>query len=150
MSRLVSPTPHFDFLNGLSPDSFSFIFGLFKSTLHFTYNKIMLKNVHPVYGAGIRTHALQDARSPPITTRPGLSRYLSISTLGIGSSSVKTRLKHTSEFFSSGFELWFWHLWLSVKICVFGLEKGVWTYPNKEVKQTCRRSVNRQAAWIIW
>ena len=43
------------FKNGPIPASFSFIFGLFKQTLQF-YNKYMWKNVHPVYGAGIRTH----------------------------------------------------------------------------------------------
>ena len=40
------------------PGLFLFIFGLFKQTLQF-YNKYMWKNVHPVYGAGIRTHDLR-------------------------------------------------------------------------------------------
>ena len=39
-------------------------FRLFKQTLQFL-QQIKMKNVHPVYGAGIRT--------PPITTRPRLS-----------------------------------------------------------------------------
>ena len=45
------------FLNGPSPASFSFIFGLFKQTIQFL-QQINVKNVHPVYGAGIRTHDL--------------------------------------------------------------------------------------------
>ena len=45
--------------NGPSPASFSFIFGLFKQTSIQFYNKLMWKNVHPVYGAGIWTHYLQ-------------------------------------------------------------------------------------------
>ena len=46
--------------NGQIPASFSFIFGLFKQTIHFfTTNQCEIcPNVHPVYGAGIRTHDL--------------------------------------------------------------------------------------------
>ena len=43
--------------NGPTPTSFSFIFGLFKQTLQFLQ---YVKNVHPVYGAGIRTHDLRN------------------------------------------------------------------------------------------
>ena len=43
--------------NGPTPASFLFIFGLFKQTLQFLQ---YVKNVHPVYGAGIRTHDLQN------------------------------------------------------------------------------------------
>ena len=42
-------------------------FCLFKQTLQFS-QQINVKNVNPVYSAGIRTHN----QSPPITTRPGL------------------------------------------------------------------------------
>ena len=38
-----------------NPGLFSFIFGLFKQTLIFL-QQIDVKKVHPVYGAGIRTH----------------------------------------------------------------------------------------------
>ena len=55
---LISRWPVTVFLNGPSTASFSFIFGLFKQTLQFSYNNIMLKNVHTVYSAGIRTHNL--------------------------------------------------------------------------------------------
>ena len=41
----------------------------FKQTSFNFYNKLIWKNVHPVYGTGIRTH---NRESPPITTRPGL------------------------------------------------------------------------------
>ena len=47
----------FFFKNGPTPASFSFIFGLFKQTLQFL-QQINVKNVHPVYGAGIWTHDL--------------------------------------------------------------------------------------------
>ena len=50
------------FLNG---PSFSFIF-VFSSKHNNFYNKYMWKNVHPVYGAGIRTHNLSE---PPPKTR---------------------------------------------------------------------------------
>ena len=43
------------FKNGISPASFQFIF-VFSSKCYNFYNKLMLKNVHPVYGAGIQTH----------------------------------------------------------------------------------------------
>ena len=42
-----------------NPSLFMIIFSLFKQSLQF-YNKNMWKNVHPVYGAGIWTHNLQD------------------------------------------------------------------------------------------
>ena len=46
-------------------------FHLFKRTLQFL-QKINVKNVHPVYGAGIQTLRPLEHESPPITTRPGL------------------------------------------------------------------------------
>ena len=39
--------------NGPTPASFSFIFLFFKHTLQILQQIDMLKNVHPVYGAGI-------------------------------------------------------------------------------------------------
>ena len=45
------------FLNGPTPASFPFIFCFFKQTLRFfTTNKSEKCQVHPVYGAEIRTH----------------------------------------------------------------------------------------------
>ena len=45
--------------NGPTPASFSFIFGLFKQTLQlFVTNKCEKCQIHPVYGAWIRTHDL--------------------------------------------------------------------------------------------
>ena len=41
------------------PGLFSVSFCIFKQALQFLQQK-MWKNVHPVYGAGIRTHNLQD------------------------------------------------------------------------------------------
>ena len=38
----------------------SFIFGLFKQTSLQILQQINVKNVHPVYGAGFRTHNLQN------------------------------------------------------------------------------------------
>ena len=43
---------------GQTPASFSFIFDLFKQTIQFL-QQINVKNVHPVYGAGIRIHGLR-------------------------------------------------------------------------------------------
>ena len=45
--------------NGPSSAYFFVYFCFFKHTLHF-FNKYMWKNVHPVYGAGIRTHDLRN------------------------------------------------------------------------------------------
>ena len=57
MEKIVSKGIFF-LKNGPTPASFSFIFILFKQTsLHFLL-QIFVKNVHPVYGAGIRTHDL--------------------------------------------------------------------------------------------
>ena len=50
------------------------LFRLFSVFSNNFYNKFMWKNVHPVYGAGIRTHNLRNV-SLPITTRPGLPPY---------------------------------------------------------------------------
>ena len=47
------------FRNWPSPDSFPFIFRLFKKTLQFLPQIHMRKNVHPIYGAVIQTHNLQ-------------------------------------------------------------------------------------------
>ena len=47
------------FKNVPIPASFSFILGLFKQTLQFL-QQMYVKNVHPVYGAGIRTHDIQN------------------------------------------------------------------------------------------
>ena len=47
--------------NGPSPASFSFIFSLFKQTIQFLHQIDVKKfHVHPVYGAGIRNHNLQN------------------------------------------------------------------------------------------
>ena len=55
----------FSFKNGPYPASFSFIFGLFKQKSIQIYNKLMWKNVHPVYGSGIWTHDLQNVSLLP-------------------------------------------------------------------------------------
>ena len=41
-----------------NPASFSFIFGLFQTNINTILQQINVKNVHPVYGTGIRTHDL--------------------------------------------------------------------------------------------
>ena len=47
------------FINGPTSASFSFIFGLFKQTIQFSQQINVKKlHVHPVSGAGIRTHDL--------------------------------------------------------------------------------------------
>ena len=48
------------FKNGPSPVSFTFIFGLFQTNFNTILQPINVKNVHPVYGAGIQTHDLQN------------------------------------------------------------------------------------------
>ena len=48
------------------------LFLYFQTNITIFTTKIYVKNFHPVYGAGIPTHDLQDHESPPITTRPGL------------------------------------------------------------------------------
>ena len=52
---------------------------LFRLFRYFQTNNTILQqiivknyNLHPVSGAGIRTHDLLERESPPITTRPGL------------------------------------------------------------------------------
>ena len=52
------------FKNGTIPASFSLIFGLFKQTIQFI-QQINVKNVHLVFGAGIRTHDLKDMGRQP-------------------------------------------------------------------------------------
>ena len=45
--------------NGPTPASFSYIFSVFKQTLQFL-QQINVKNVHPLYSAGIQTHNLSN------------------------------------------------------------------------------------------
>ena len=52
------------FRNGPTPASFSFIFGLFKQTILFL-QQINVKNVYPVYSAGIQTHNLLNTSHLP-------------------------------------------------------------------------------------
>ena len=47
------------FFKWANPGLFSFIFGLFKEAIQFL-QQINVKNVHPEYGAGIRTHDLSN------------------------------------------------------------------------------------------
>ena len=53
------------------------LFSVFSNKHHYNfYNKFMWKNVHPVYGAGIRTHDRPSEHEfPPIATKPGLLPY---------------------------------------------------------------------------
>ena len=51
--------------NGPTPASFSFIFDLFKQTSLQYLQQKNVKIVHPIYGAGIRTHDLQNMRLFP-------------------------------------------------------------------------------------
>ena len=51
--------------NGPSPDSFSFIFGLFQTNINKILQQINVKNGLPVYGAGIQNHDLQNVSLLP-------------------------------------------------------------------------------------
>ena len=53
------------FFNGPSPASFSIIFGLFPTSINTILQQISVKNVHPVYGTGIRTHDLNNVSLLP-------------------------------------------------------------------------------------
>ena len=64
------------FLNGPTPASFLFIFGLFKQTIQFLQQINVKKcHVHPVSGAGIQTHDLWNVSLLPLPlaqgSRPG-------------------------------------------------------------------------------
>ena len=73
------------FLNGPTPASFLFIFGLFKQAIHFLQQINVKKcHVYPKYGAGIRTHDLSNmSRLPP---DQGSSDVLSVLQLCVSSS----------------------------------------------------------------
>ena len=50
-----------NFLNGPSPSTFVFIFGLFQTNITILrYSKFNVKNGYPVYSAGIQTNDLQN------------------------------------------------------------------------------------------
>ena len=66
----IGISEEYSFLMG-RPGLFSIYFRLFKQTLQFLQQYIV-KNVHPVYGAGIQTPQPLEHESPPITTRLGL------------------------------------------------------------------------------
>ena len=53
------------FKNGPSQASLSFIFGLFQSNINTVFQHINVKNVHPVYSAGIWTHDPQNVSLLP-------------------------------------------------------------------------------------
>ena len=55
-----------------NPASFIVYFWSFQTNITTFLQKIYVKNVHSVYGAGIQTHDPLEHESPPITTRPGL------------------------------------------------------------------------------
>ena len=59
------------FLNGPTPAFFIVYFGLFKQTPLQILQQINVKNVHPVYGAGIRTHNLQNMSLLPLPLDQG-------------------------------------------------------------------------------
>ena len=54
------------------PSLFFRLFSVFSNKIYNFYYKFMWKNVHPVYGAGIRTHTLLKMSLLPLTTRPEL------------------------------------------------------------------------------
>ena len=54
----------------------------------------MWKNVHPICGAGIWTHSLQNMSLPPITTRPGLP----LNTLGQDNQMLTDQVNHVDMF----------------------------------------------------
>ena len=60
---------------GQTPASFSFIFDLFKQTIQFL-QQINVKNVHPVYGAGIQTHNLLNTSRLPLPLDQGWEVWL--------------------------------------------------------------------------
>ena len=60
--------------NGPTPASFL----VFSNKRYNFYNKSLWKNVHPVYGAGIRTHNLSQMSHHLITTRPALPPCLTL------------------------------------------------------------------------
>ena len=65
--------PYYFLKNRPTLASFSFIFGLFKQTIHFLQQFKVKKcpNVHLVYGAGIWTHNLQDMSRHPLPRDQG-------------------------------------------------------------------------------
>ena len=70
------PVCEFFFKKWSSPASFIVYFWAFSNKHHYNfYSKLMWKNVHPVYGAGIRTHDLQNRSLLP---KPHLQFYILI------------------------------------------------------------------------
>ena len=63
----------FAFLNGPTPASFSFIFGLFKQTIQFLQQINVKKCPSSVQYRDLNPQPL-GCESPPITTRPGLPK----------------------------------------------------------------------------
>ena len=61
-----------------NPASFSFIFGLFKQKSLQFLQQINVKNIHPVYGTGIRTHDLRNASPFPLPLDQGSRPQISI------------------------------------------------------------------------
>ena len=49
-----------------------FLFSVFLKQTTQVLEQLNVKNIHPVYGTGIRTHNLLIMRNHPVTTRPGL------------------------------------------------------------------------------
>ena len=58
------------------PASFSFCFSLFQANTNTILQQINVKNVHPVYGTGIRTHDLQYMSLLPLPLARAANRVL--------------------------------------------------------------------------
>ena len=66
LTFLILPKFALCFLKKMAiPGLFPFIFGRFQTNINTIYNNLMWKNVHPVYGTGIRTHYLQNVSLLP-------------------------------------------------------------------------------------
>ena len=58
--------------NGTTPASFFVYLSVFSNKQYNFFNKLMWKNVHPVYGAGIRNHNLSNISRHPLPLDQGL------------------------------------------------------------------------------
>ena len=59
------------FLKWASPASYSFIFGLVQTNINTILQQINVKNIHPVYATGIRTHDLKIVSLLPLPLDQG-------------------------------------------------------------------------------
>ena len=119
------------------------LFSVFQTNITNFYNKYMWKNAHPVYGAGIRTHDLQDmSLLRPYLPPFGLNFILLPPTLMVNFTFVRSVTSTTLRWRALGPPL------SSTLKCSESPHRTTWR--SRSVQTTSREDLPRQVTWPSW